>query len=32
MSMHISLDAEMNLSHFGRMELGLCRDANRPWF
>jgi 3-hydroxy-9,10-secoandrosta-1,3,5(10)-triene-9,17-dione monooxygenase len=32
MSMHISLNVEMNFSHFGRMELGLGRDANRPWF
>jgi hypothetical protein len=32
MSMHISLNAEMNFSHFGRTELGLGRDAGRPWF
>lgn len=32
MSMHISLNPEMNFSHFGRIELGLGRDANRPWF
>jgi 3-hydroxy-9,10-secoandrosta-1,3,5(10)-triene-9,17-dione monooxygenase len=32
MSMHISLNPEMNFSHFGRLELGLGRDANRPWF
>jgi len=32
MSMHISVNAEMNFAHFGRIELGLGRDANRPWF
>ena len=32
MSMHISLNIETNLSHFGRMELGLGRDASRPYF
>ena len=32
MSMHISVNPEMNFAHFGRMELGLGRDANRPWF
>ncbi len=32
MSMHISLNPEMNFAHFGRLELGLGRHANRPWF
>jgi alkylation response protein AidB-like acyl-CoA dehydrogenase len=32
MSMHISVNTEMNYSHFGRMELGLGRDPNRPYF
>jgi alkylation response protein AidB-like acyl-CoA dehydrogenase len=29
---HISLNTEANYSHFGRMELGLPRDPNRPFF
>jgi len=29
---HISLNAETNYSHFGRMELGLGRDPTRPFF
>ena len=32
MSMHISLNTETNFAHFGRMELGLGRDASRPYF
>jgi alkylation response protein AidB-like acyl-CoA dehydrogenase len=32
MAMHISLNAETNFSHFGRMELGLGRDTRRPYF
>jgi hypothetical protein len=32
MSMHIAVNAEMNFSHYGRMELGLGRDASRPYF
>jgi 3-hydroxy-9,10-secoandrosta-1,3,5(10)-triene-9,17-dione monooxygenase len=32
MSMHISLNTETNFTHFGRMELGLGRDATRPYF
>jgi 3-hydroxy-9,10-secoandrosta-1,3,5(10)-triene-9,17-dione monooxygenase len=32
MSMHISLNVETNFTHFGRMELGLGRDARRPYF
>src|SRR5581483_1873675 len=32
MSMHISLNIETNLTHYGRMELGLGRDASRPYF
>jgi two-component flavin-dependent monooxygenase len=32
MSMHISVNIEMNYTHYGRMQLGLGRDANRPWF
>ncbi len=32
MSMHISLNTETNFTHFGRMELGLGRDASRPYF
>jgi 3-hydroxy-9,10-secoandrosta-1,3,5(10)-triene-9,17-dione monooxygenase len=31
-SMHISLNAETNYAHFGRMELGLGRDPNQPYF
>jgi alkylation response protein AidB-like acyl-CoA dehydrogenase len=29
---HISVNPEANYSHFGRMELGLGRDPNRPFF
>jgi len=29
---HISLNTEANYSHFGRLELGLGRDPNRPFF
>ena len=29
---HISLNTEANFSHFGRLELGLGRDPNRPFF
>jgi alkylation response protein AidB-like acyl-CoA dehydrogenase len=29
---HISLNTEANYSHFGRMELGLGLDPNRPFF
>jgi 3-hydroxy-9,10-secoandrosta-1,3,5(10)-triene-9,17-dione monooxygenase len=32
MSMHISLNVETNFAHYGRMELGLDRDASRPYF
>jgi 3-hydroxy-9,10-secoandrosta-1,3,5(10)-triene-9,17-dione monooxygenase len=32
MSMHISLNTETNYAHFGRMELGLGRDPNLPYF
>ena len=32
MSMHISLNAEMNLANFGRIELGLGRDPTHPYF
>ena len=32
MAMHISLNVEANFSHYGRMELGLGRDASRPYF
>jgi 3-hydroxy-9,10-secoandrosta-1,3,5(10)-triene-9,17-dione monooxygenase len=32
MSMHISLNTETNFTHFGRMELGLGREASRPYF
>jgi 3-hydroxy-9,10-secoandrosta-1,3,5(10)-triene-9,17-dione monooxygenase len=32
MSMHVSLNTETNFTHFGRMELGLGRDASRPYF
>jgi len=32
MAMHISLNVETNFTHYGRMELGLGRDANRPYF
>lgn len=31
-SMHISLNTESNYAHFGRMELGLERDPNQPFF
>jgi 3-hydroxy-9,10-secoandrosta-1,3,5(10)-triene-9,17-dione monooxygenase len=29
---HVSLNTESNYAHFGRMELGLPRDPNRPFF
>jgi 3-hydroxy-9,10-secoandrosta-1,3,5(10)-triene-9,17-dione monooxygenase len=29
---HVSVNTELNYSHFGRMELGLGRDPNRPFF
>jgi 3-hydroxy-9,10-secoandrosta-1,3,5(10)-triene-9,17-dione monooxygenase len=32
MSMHISVNAEMNFTHYGRMEFGLGRDGSRPYF
>ena len=32
MSMHISLNAETNFAHYGRMELGLGRDPTHPYF
>jgi alkylation response protein AidB-like acyl-CoA dehydrogenase len=32
MSMHISVNPEMNFTHYGRMQLGLGRDASRPYF
>jgi 3-hydroxy-9,10-secoandrosta-1,3,5(10)-triene-9,17-dione monooxygenase len=32
MSMHVSLNTETNYAHFGRMELGLGRDPNLPYF
>jgi alkylation response protein AidB-like acyl-CoA dehydrogenase len=32
MAMHVCMNAETNFTHFGRMELGLGRDAKRPWF
>ncbi len=31
-SMHISLNTETNYAHFGRMEFGLGRDPNHPYF
>jgi alkylation response protein AidB-like acyl-CoA dehydrogenase len=31
-STHIGLNTEMNYAHFGRIELGLGRDPNRPFF
>jgi alkylation response protein AidB-like acyl-CoA dehydrogenase len=31
-STHVSLNPEMNYAHFGRMEFGLPRDPNRPFF
>jgi len=31
-SMHISVNAENTLSHFGRMELGLPRDPHLPYY
>ena len=31
-SMHIGLNPEFNYAHFGRIELGLGRDPNRPFF
>jgi 3-hydroxy-9,10-secoandrosta-1,3,5(10)-triene-9,17-dione monooxygenase len=32
MSMHISLNVEMNYANFGRIELGLGRDPHHPYF
>jgi alkylation response protein AidB-like acyl-CoA dehydrogenase len=32
MSMHISLNTEMNFAYFGRVELGLGRDSNHPYY
>ncbi len=32
MAMHVCMNTETNLSHFGRMELGLGSDGKRPWF
>jgi 3-hydroxy-9,10-secoandrosta-1,3,5(10)-triene-9,17-dione monooxygenase len=32
MSMHISLNTEMNYAHFGRVELGRPRDTSHPYF
>ena len=32
MSMHISLNPEMNFAHFGRMALGLGRDPTHPYY
>jgi 3-hydroxy-9,10-secoandrosta-1,3,5(10)-triene-9,17-dione monooxygenase len=32
MSMHITLNVETNFTHYGRMQLGLGRDASRPYF
>ena len=32
MSMHISLNPEINFAHFGRMELGLGRDPTHPYY
>lgn len=29
---HISVNPEINYAHYGRMELGLGRDPNRPFF
>ena len=29
---HISVNPEMNYAHYGRIELGLGRDPNRPFF
>ena len=31
-AMHVALNAEQNFSHFGRLELGLPRDPNLPFF
>jgi len=31
-STHISVNPEANYGHFGRMEFGLPRDPNRPFF
>ena len=31
-SMHMSLNTETNYSHYGRVELGLERDPNQPFF
>jgi 3-hydroxy-9,10-secoandrosta-1,3,5(10)-triene-9,17-dione monooxygenase len=32
MSMHISVNTEMNFTHYGRLEFGLGRDGSRPYF
>jgi 3-hydroxy-9,10-secoandrosta-1,3,5(10)-triene-9,17-dione monooxygenase len=32
MSMHISLNTEMNFAYFGRIELGIGRDSNHPYY
>jgi alkylation response protein AidB-like acyl-CoA dehydrogenase len=29
---HIGVNTEINYSHYGRTELGLPRDPNRPFF
>jgi alkylation response protein AidB-like acyl-CoA dehydrogenase len=31
-STHISVNPEVNYAHFGRVEFGLGRDINRPFF
>jgi 3-hydroxy-9,10-secoandrosta-1,3,5(10)-triene-9,17-dione monooxygenase len=31
-AMHVTLNSEQNLSHFGRLELGLPRDPRLPFF
>ena len=31
-AMHVSLNSEQNFTHFGRLELGLPRDPNLPFF
>jgi alkylation response protein AidB-like acyl-CoA dehydrogenase len=31
-SMHVALNSENNFAHFGRMELGLGRDPDQPFF
>jgi 3-hydroxy-9,10-secoandrosta-1,3,5(10)-triene-9,17-dione monooxygenase len=32
MAMHISVNTEINFTHYGRMEFGLGRDGSRPYF